>query len=102
MVINFFMRDGRVYGFTYSNLINYLMDANPDVELDRDAPPDRLTLAFSSHDVVALGWRLQGLFQFFTDATISSLRAFDVRYAEFGDSMPFVADIIVTPIKGAQ
>ena len=100
--IDFFTGDKRVYGFPYHHLINYVLDANPNLDRDRDAPPERLTLAFSSHDVVVLGWRLQGLLQFFHDAKITTIRSFDVRYANLGDVMPFIAEIIVTPAKGAS
>ena len=100
--IDFFTSDKRVYGFPYHHLINYVMDANPDLDRNRDAPPERLALAFSSHDVVVLGWRLQGVLKHFHDAKITAIRAYDVRYADLGDVMPFVAEIMVTPAKGVS
>jgi hypothetical protein len=100
--IDFFTGDKRVYGFPYHHLINYVLDANPNLDRNHDAPPERLTLAFSSHDAVVLGWRLQGLLQFLHDAKISTVRSFDARYANLGDVMPFIAEIIVTPAKGAS
>ena len=100
--IDFFTGDKRVYGFPYHHLINYVLDANPNLDRNHDAPPERLTLAFSSHDAVVLGWRLQGLLQFLHDAKIFTVRSFDARYANLGDVMPFIAEIIVTPAKGAS
>ena len=100
--IDFFTGDKRVYGFPYHHLIHYVLDANPNLDRDRDAPPERITLWFSSHDVVVLGWRLQGLLQFFHDAKITTIRSIDARYANLGDVMPFIAEIIVTPAKGAS
>ena len=100
--IDFFTRDNRIYGFPYSHLINYFLDPNPDLDRNRDAPPDRVTFAFSSHDVVVLGWRLRGLFEHFHNTSISAVRAFDARYANLGDGMPFVAEIVVTPAKGVS
>lgn len=102
MTIDFFTGDKRVYGFPYSQLINYVLDANPDLDRNRDAPPERLTLGFSSHDVVVLGWRLQGLLQFFRDAKITAVRSFDARYANLREGLPFVAEIIVTPANGVS
>jgi hypothetical protein len=100
MTIDFFTGDKRVYGFPYSQLINYVLDANPNLDRNRDAPAERLTLGFSSHDVVVLGWRLHGLLQFFHDAKITTIRSFGARYANLGEELPFVAQIIVTPAKG--
>jgi hypothetical protein len=42
-------------------LVNYILEANSGTDEDKNAPPDRLTLYFSSHDVVLLGWRLERL-----------------------------------------
>ena len=102
VTIDFFTGDKRVYGFPYHHLINYVMDANPDLDRNRDAPPERLALAFSSHDVVVLGWRLQVLLKFFHDAKITTIRAFDARYANLGEGLPFIAEIVVTPAKGVS
>ena len=102
MTIDFFTGDKRVYGFPYHHLINYVLDANPNLDRNRDAPPDRLTLGFASHDVVVLGWRLQGLLQFLHDAKIMTIRIFDGRYAELSSGVPFITEIVVTPVKDAS
>jgi hypothetical protein len=102
LTIDFFTGDKRVYGFPYHHLVNYVLDANPNLDCDRDAPPERMTLWFASHDVVVLGWRLQGLLQFFHDAKIAAIRSFDARYANLGEGLPFIAEITVTPAKGVS
>jgi hypothetical protein len=59
--IDFHPLDGRIYGSVYAHLLSYLAEKNPAAELQPDVPADRLTLAFSTHDVVLLGWRLNTL-----------------------------------------
>jgi hypothetical protein len=59
--IDFQPLDGRIYGFVYAHLLSYLAEKNPAAELQPDALADRLSLAFSTHDVVLLGWRLNAL-----------------------------------------
>jgi len=61
LMLDFLTRDGRIHGFPYSQLTNYQIDPNPVLERRSDAPPERLTLQFSTHDVVLTGWRLQTL-----------------------------------------
>jgi len=39
-------------------LIDYTLEPNPDVGDDKKLPPQKLALAFSTADVVLLGWRL--------------------------------------------
>jgi hypothetical protein len=45
-MIDCLTRDERVHGFPYSQLINYVLEANPDLQSHRDAPPERLTIVF--------------------------------------------------------
>jgi hypothetical protein len=59
--IDFHPLDARIYGFVYAHLLSYLAEKNPAAELQPDVPADRLTLAFSTHDVILLGWRLNTL-----------------------------------------
>jgi hypothetical protein len=40
-----------------SQLIEYALEPNPDAEDDKNAPPQKLALAFSTAEVVVLGWR---------------------------------------------
>ena len=44
--------------FHSSQLIESAPEPNPDAEDDKNEPPQKLSLAFSTADVVVLGWRL--------------------------------------------
>jgi hypothetical protein len=50
--------DGRRRGFHAGQLIEYTLEPNPDAEEDKEAPPEKLSFAFSTADVVVLGWVL--------------------------------------------
>ncbi|HVM59343.1 MAG TPA: hypothetical protein VMV72_00615 [Verrucomicrobiae bacterium] len=54
--IEFHLDEDRRHGFHTSQLIDYTLEPNPDA--GENAPPQRLALAFSTADVVILGWRL--------------------------------------------
>ena len=99
-MIDCITRDERVHGFPYSQLINYVLESNPTFQSNRDAPPERLTIGFSSHDVVVLGWRMRALTTLLHDAKVGTIRTLDVRYGNLRKVEPFIAEIIVTPIKG--
>ena len=86
---------------TYSQLINYVLEANPALQSNRDAPPERLTIGFSSHDVVVLGWRIRALTTLLHDAKVGTIRTIDVRYGNLSNVEPFIAEITVTPIKSS-
>jgi len=98
--IDFVSRDGRIHGFPYSQLVNYLFDANPEIQGGREAPPERLTLQFSSHDVILTGWRLNELRPLLRSAKIATISALDPRYVTLAPRKLFIAEIVVTPIKG--
>jgi hypothetical protein len=100
LMIDCITRDERVHGFPYSQVINYVLEANPALQSNRDAPPERLTIGFSSHDVVVLGWRMRALTTLLHDAKVGTIRTLDVRYGNLSKVEPFIAEIIVTPIKG--
>jgi hypothetical protein len=100
LIIDCITRDERVHGFPYSQLINYVLEANPALQSNRDAPPERLTIGFSSHDVVILGWRMRALTMLLHDAKAGTIRTIDIRYGNLSKVEPFIAEIIVTPIKG--
>jgi hypothetical protein len=101
VAIEFIARDGRIHGFPYSQLVNYLLDANPAAEGSGDAPPERLTFQFSSHDVVITGWRLNDLRPLLHAAKIATIFAADSRYRNLTPRSTFISEIVVTSIKGA-
>ena len=53
--IEFHLDEGKRRGFHTSQLIEYTLEANPDAADDKNAPPQKLSRAFFTADVVALG-----------------------------------------------
>jgi hypothetical protein len=79
-------------------LIDYTLEPNPDASDDKNEPPQKLALAFSTADVVLLGWRLSHLADKLQENDLAAVRALPKRYAEFDRSKPFVASITIEPI----
>jgi hypothetical protein len=94
LAVDFALRDGRVHGFPYAHLLSYLAEKNPEAALHSDAPPDRFSLWFSTHDVTLIGWRLSGLAPLLRQGKLASVMAVDARYYELSTG-PFVAEIRV-------
>jgi hypothetical protein len=94
--VDFTLADGRVHGFPYAHLLSYLYEKNPDAALHPDAPPDRFSLWFSTHDVVIFGWRLSALAPLLQQGRLASIVAVETRYYGLSNSEPFVSDIRVT------
>jgi hypothetical protein len=57
---------------------------SPDAEDDKNAPPQKLALAFSTADVVVLGWRLGLLADKLQENDLAAVRALAKRYADVG------------------
>lgn len=96
--VEFIASDGRAYGFPLAHLVNYVLEANPESDGDKDAPPDRLTFYFSSHDVVLLGWRLMRLTAALRKERLPSIATTEQRYASVAAKEPFVSQIKVNAI----
>ena len=96
--IEFHLDEERRHGFHTSQLIDYTLEPNPDAGEDKNAPPQKLALAFSTADVVVLGWRLGFLADKLQENDLAAVRALAKRYAEVDRHMPFVASITITPI----
>lgn len=79
-------------------MIDYTLEPNPDVGDDKKLPPQKLALAFSTADVVLLGWRLGLLADKLQENDLAAVRTLAKRYAEVDRHMPFVASITITPI----
>ena len=56
LCIEFVLAEDQRHGFHTGQLIDYRLEPNSSDE--KDAPPDKLTLAFATADVVMLGWKL--------------------------------------------
>jgi hypothetical protein len=46
LALEFHERGGRIHGFPYGHLLNYLLERNPDADAQPDAPADRFSLCF--------------------------------------------------------
>ena len=96
--IEFHLSEHRRHAFHSSQLIEYTLEPNPDAEDDKNEPPQKLALAFSTADVVVLGWRLGFLADKLQENDLAAVRALAKRYADVDRHMPFVASITITPI----
>jgi hypothetical protein len=86
-------------GFHASQLIDYTLEPNPDAGDDKNAPAQKLSLAFSTADVVVLGWRLGLLANYLRDNRLAAVGVIPKRYAELERAAAFVASIKITPLK---
>jgi hypothetical protein len=80
-------------------LIEYTLEPNPDAEDDKNAPPQKLALAFSTADVVILGWRLERLCEKLRENDLATVHILPKRYGELERYKPFVASIEITPVE---
>lgn len=85
-------------GFHTSQLIEYTLEPNPDAEDDKNQPPQKLALAFSTADVVILGWRLGTLADKLRENELATVRVLPKRFAELDRAKPLVASITITPV----
>jgi hypothetical protein len=96
--IAFHLADRRRQAFSASQLIGYSLDPNPDAENDKNAPPQKLSLTFSTADVVLLGWRLDGLADRLDENKLAAVGILPKRYADFDRVAAFVSNITIMPI----
>jgi len=89
------------HGFHTSQLIDYTLGPNLDARDDRNAPPQKLVLAFSTADVVILGWRLEDLANKLCENELATVRLLPKRYEDLDRFKPFVASIKITTIEKA-
>jgi hypothetical protein len=96
--IEFYPDAQRRRGFHASQLIDYSLEPNPDAEEDKEAPPQMFTLAFSTADVIIVGWRLDRLADRLAQNELAAVGVLPKRYAEFDRQKPFVASIQIKPV----
>lgn len=102
LAINYYCPDGRIYGFPYSYLVCWRYEKNPDASLQPNAPADRLSLWYSTHDVMLVGYRLAGLPALLQQNRIIAVHALDPKYFGLSNEAAFITDIIVKDQKEAQ
>ena len=96
--IEFYLSEHKRHAFCTSQLIEYTLEPNPDAADDKDIPPQRLALVFSTADVEVLGWRLGTLADKLQENNLAAVRILPKRYAELERNQPYVAFIGITPI----
>jgi len=65
----------------------------------QDAPPQKLSLLFSTVDVVLLGWRLDFLADQLRENTLIAVGILSKRYAELERAPVFVSAIKIEPVN---
>ena len=85
--------------FSTSHLIEISLDPNPDAGTDKDSPPQKLSLVFSTADVVLLGWGLGFLADRLRESTLVAVGIIPKRYAELERAPVFVSAIKIEPVN---
>jgi hypothetical protein len=83
--------------FNASQLIEFSLDPNPDADADKNEPPQKITLVFSTADVVILGWRLGLIADYLRSNTLSAIGILPKRYAELERNAIYVSSITIKP-----
>ena len=96
LCIEFVLAEDQRRGFHTGQLIDYRLEPNSSHE--KDAPPDKLTLAFATADVVILGWKLSSLAEHLRDGDLLCVRSLPTPYAHLEPKQTFVARIAVMPV----
>ena len=97
--IEFHLDEEHRHGFHTSQLIDYALEPNPDAGENTNGPPQKLALAFSTADVVILGWRLGRLADLLRENDLATVHVLSKRYADLDRARPFVASITITAIS---
>jgi hypothetical protein len=97
--VEFRLDDDIRQGFSASQLIAYALESNPDASDNKDAPPQKLSLAFSTADVVILGRHLGRLAEGLRENELGVVRALPGGSENIEQHRVFVASIKITPIE---
>lgn len=79
--LNVFADDERSYQFPYAQFLYAEMTANPALEKNADAPPERLLIAFAVAKVTVLGSGLRSLERTIQKYELKFVKSADRRYA---------------------
>ena len=103
--IEFRLDEHRRHGFQTSQLIDYTLEPSPDAEADNggraQAPPQKLVVAFSTADVVVLGWQLERLADLLRKNDLATVHILPKPSGEVNPLKSFIASIEITPIEKA-
>jgi len=83
-------------GFPVGQLCHYTLESN--AAEGGDQPPERLTFAFPTADVVVLGARLGKLVEAITEQSLAAVVPLDARYQATLGRSPWVASIAINRI----
>jgi hypothetical protein len=97
--ITFHLDEHRRRAFNASQLITFALDPNPEADADKNKPAQKITLQFSTADVVILGWRLNLIADYLGDNKLSAVGVLPKRYAEMERNAAFVSAITIAPIE---
>ncbi|MCI0541164.1 MAG: hypothetical protein L0Z50_38670 [Verrucomicrobiales bacterium] len=88
-------------GFHMGQLLHYTLEATDgdDHGEGRHGPPEKLSLAFATADVVIMGWRLERIAENLRDGELLALRALPSRYANLDRTKTYVASIAVESLS---
>ena len=86
------------HGFSIGHLIAYSLGRNPDASDNKEAP-ERLSIAFSTADVVVLGRGLGRLTEGLRENSLGVVRALPGGSAKVEPYCVFVDSIKITPIE---
>ena len=89
--------DGRTYGFATSQYVDFVHEANPGMQNDSGAPPERMRLRFATAEVMMLGSRLELIASALSEGQLRGLKAISQRYARALKSGPLIFSIAVAP-----
>ena len=82
-------------GFPAGQLCHYTLESN---EGSGDEPPERLTLAFPTADVVLLGARLEPVVKALHERALAAVMPIDARYAGTLGKQPWVARVEISHV----
>ena len=94
--VEFILGERDRHGFHTSQLLHYRLAEN---EGGKDAPPEKLTIAFATADVTLTGWRLDRIADDIRDGDLLAVRALPARYANLDKTKCSVASIAVEPVN---
>ena len=96
LCIEFVPAEDQRHGFNNSQLLDYRLEPNSSNE--KDAPPDKLLVAFATADVVIVGWRLSTLSDHLRDGDLRVVRSCPSRYVHLEPKRTLVSSISIAPI----
>ena len=85
-------------GFHTSQLLHYRLEPNPDAGV-KEVPPQKLTLAFSTADVVILGGELERLATYLRENALAIVRVSPKPTGEAMPCAPYVTAINIMPVE---